>query len=272
MKRLVDIRPAPGVRLILGALPILVLLLIYLFASEARHAANPADKVLPTFGAMAEAIHGFTTDRDPSSDRIVLVADTVASLYRLGLGLAIATGSALLLGLLLGVVPLARALLGPIIAVIAVIPPIAVLPILFIVLGLDEASKIALIAIGVAPLMTRDLAGFVAALPAEQIAKAQTLGANSWQLALRVALPQLMPRLIEALRLSLGPAWVFLIAAEAVASDVGLGYRIFLVRRYFAMDIILPYVAWISLLAIAADALLLFVSRRGFPWAHGAGR
>jgi len=87
-----------------------------------------------------------------------------------------------------------------------------------------------------------------------------------------VALPQLMPRLIEALRLSLGPAWVFLIAAEAVAADVGLGYRIFLVRRYFAMDIILPYVAWISLLAIAADALLLLLSRRAFPWAHGGGR
>ena len=272
MTRLVDVRPGRGARLLLGALPILALIVVYLLASEARHAANPADKVLPTFSAMAEAIRGFTTDRDPSTDRIVLVADTMASLYRLGIGLAIATGTALMLGLLLGIVPLARALLGPTIAVIAVIPPIAVLPILFIVLGLDEASKIALIAIGIAPFMTRDLAGFVAGLPAEQFAKAQTLGAGSWQLALRVALPQLMPRLIEALRLSLGPAWVFLIAAEAVASDTGLGYRIFLVRRYFAMDIILPYVAWISLLAIAFDALLLLISRRGFPWAHGGGR
>lgn len=265
-------RPGHGTRIVLGVLPIVALLIVYLFASEARHASNPADKVLPTFAAMAEAIHGFTTDRDAASDRIILVADTLASLYRLGIGLAIATGTALLLGLLLGVVPLARALLGPVIAVIAVIPPIAVLPILFIVLGLDEASKIALIAIGIGPFMTRDLAGFVAALPAEQFVKAQTLGASSWQLALRVALPQLMPRLIESLRLSMGPAWVFLIAAEAVASDVGLGYRIFLVRRYFAMDIILPYVAWISLLAIAADAILLLVSRRGFPWAHGGGR
>ncbi|WP_267387439.1 ABC transporter permease subunit [Sphingomonas sp. GC_Shp_3] len=272
MRRLVDIRPTRGARLLLGALPIVVLLLLYLIASEARHADNPADKVLPTFSAMAQAIHGFTTDRDPATDRIVLVADTIASLYRLGIGLAIATGTALILGLLLGVVPLARAILGPAIAVIAVIPPVAVLPILFIALGLDEASKIALIAIGIAPFMVRDLTSFTANLPAEQFAKAQTLGANSWQLAIRVALPQLMPRLIEALRLSMGPAWVFLIAAEAVASDVGLGYRIFLVRRYFAMDIILPYVAWISLLAIAADALLLLISRRGFPWAHGAGR
>lgn len=272
VRRLVDIRPQRGARLLLGALPIVVLLLLYLIASEARHADNPADKVLPTFYAMAQAIHGFTTERDPASDRIILVADTVASLYRLGIGLAIATGTALILGLLLGVMPLARAVLGPVIAVVAVIPPVAVLPILFIALGLDEASKIALIAIGIAPFMVRDLTGFVASLPAEQFAKAQTLGANSWQLAVRVALPQLMPRLLEALRLSMGPAWVFLIAAEAVASDVGLGYRIFLVRRYFAMDIILPYVAWISLLAIAADALLLLVSRRGFPWAHGGGR
>lgn len=272
MTRLVDIRLGRGARLLLGTLPIVALLFVYLLASEARHLDNPADKVLPTFEAMAQAIRGFTTDRDPSTDRIILVADTLASLYRLGIGLAIATATALVLGLLLGVMPLARAILGPMVAVIAVIPPVAVLPILFIVLGLDEASKIALIAIGIAPFMTRDLTSFVATLPVEQSVKAQTLGANSWQLAIRVALPQMMPRLIEALRLSMGPAWVFLIASEAVASDVGLGYRIFLVRRYFAMDIILPYVAWIALLAIAADALMLFISRRAFPWAHGAGR
>ena len=272
MIRLVDVLPRRGARVLLGALPIFALVALYLVASAARHADNPADKVLPTFAAMAEAIRDFTADRDPATGQVVLVADTLASLGRLGVGLGIATGTALVLGLLLGVVPLARALLGPTIGIVAVVPPIAVLPILFIVLGLDEASKIALIAIGVAPYMTRDLAGFVAALPAEQIVKAQTLGAGSWQLALRVALPQMMPRLIEALRLSLGPAWVFLIAAEAVAAAGGVGYRSFLVRRDVALVIILPYVAWISLLAILADSVLLLVSRRGFPWAHGDGR
>jgi len=158
------------------------------------------------------------------------------------------------------------------VTVIAVIPPIAVLPILFIALGLGEASKIALIALGIAPYMIRDLAGFVAGLPAEQFLKAQTLGASTWQLTLRVALPQALPRLIDSLRLSMGPAWVFLISAEAIASDVGLGYRIFLVRRYLSMDIILPYVAWISLLAILTDWALQLLSRKAFPWAHGAAR
>ena len=59
-------------------------------------------------------------------------------------------------------------------------------------------------------------------------------------------LPQLLPRLLISLRLVLGSAWLFLIAAEAIASTDGLGYRIFLVRRYMAMDVILPYVAWIT--------------------------
>ena len=164
-----------------------------------------------------------------------------------------------------------RATLGPLVAVIAVIPPIAILPILFIALGLGETAKIALIVIGITPFMIRDLSAHVAAIPEEQLIKAQTLGASTWQIALRVALPQAMPRLIDNLRLSLGPAWVFLISAEAIASDVGLGYRIFLVRRYLAMDVILPYVAWISLLAIVHDIILSQISRRSFAWAHPKG-
>ena len=96
--------------------------------------------------------------------------------------------------------------------------------------------------------------------------KAQTLGANTWTLILRVILPQLLPRLLISLQLMLGSAWLFLIAAEAIASTDGLGYRIFLVRRYLAMDVILPYVAWITLLAWLMDFGLRRASTRLFPW------
>ena len=114
--------------------------------------------------------------------------------------------------------------------------------------------------------MIRDLALRVLELPREQLIKAQTLGASTWQIALRVVLPQILPRLIDSLRLQLGPAWLFLIAAEAIASDSGLGYRIFLVRRYLAMDVIIPYVAWITLLAFLMDFALRLLQRKAFPW------
>lgn len=258
-------------RILLGSLPILLLVLLYLFLAAQRHAANPADKILPLPGGMAEAISGLLFQPDQLTGKLLFWADTLASLERLGLGLGIATLAALLVGLVLGVLPPVRATFGPLVTGIAVIPPIALLPILFIALGLGETAKVALIVIGIAPVMVRDIAAHVSELPREQIIKAQTLGASSWQIMIRVALPQAMPRLLHAMRLALGPAWVFLISAEAIASDVGLGYRIFLVRRYLAMDVIIPYVAWIAILAILMDLALTKLSRRAFPWAHGAG-
>lgn len=257
-------------RIILGSLPILLLLLLYIFMAAQRHAANPADKILPLPSGMVQGMSALLFQPDQLSGQLLFWADTVASLQRLGIGLGIATLTALIVGLVLGLLPPVRATLGPLVTAIAVIPPIALLPILFIALGLGETAKVALIVIGIAPVMVRDIAAHVGALPREQIIKAQTLGASSWQIMIRVALPQAMPRLLHAMRLSLGPAWVFLISAEAIASDVGLGYRIFLVRRYLAMDIIIPYVAWIALLAILADMALAFLSARLFPWAHGA--
>lgn len=270
--RLVNRRPRARQAFAMGAAPVLLLAVVYLLLAARRHAANAADKILPLPDAMARALWSMMAQTDPLSGQLVFFADTLASLERLGLGLAIATAIALVVGLALGVLPPVRATLAPLVTGIAVIPPIALLPILFIALGLGETAKVALIVIGIAPVMVRDIAGHVSALPREQIVKAETLGANSWQILIRVALPQAMPRLLQALRLALGPAWVFLISAEAIASDVGLGYRIFLVRRYLSMDVIIPYVAWIALLAIAMDVALTQAARRLYPWAQEAGR
>jgi len=270
MPRLLNVRPREGGRLLLGFLPLAAILILYLAASAARHAENPNDRILPTPAAMAAAVKTMAFEKDPRTEQIPLVADTEASLRRLGIGIGLATTTTLILGLAIGLLPLARASLGPLVAAISVVPPIAVLPILFITFGLGETAKIVLIFVGVTPVMVRDLASHVGAIPEEQLVKAQTLGASTWLVTLRVALPQALPRLIESLRLALCPAWVYLISAEAIASDVGLGYRIFLVRRYLAMDVILPYVVWISLLAVAMDLGLAVLSRTAFPWAHPA--
>jgi NitT/TauT family transport system permease protein len=171
-------------------------------------------------------------------------------------------------GLLTGAIPSFHAPVSPLLTIISLIPPMALLPILFIIFGLDELAKVALIVIGVAPCIARDIQRCTLEIPKEQIIKAQTLGASSLQVLLRVYIPQLLPRLISSVRLTLGSAWLFLIAAEAIASTDGLGYRIFLVRRYMSMDVILPYVIWITVLAFILDWLLLKTSQRFFKWHH----
>ena len=129
----------------------------------------------------------------------------------IGIGIAALLG--LVLGVAIGAIPYLRATFGSFLVVLSMIPPLAILPILFIVFGLGELSKVVLIVIGVAPFITRDIANRVAELPHELMIKAQTLGASTWLLVARVILPQMGPRLIQSVRLMLGPAWLFLIAA-----------------------------------------------------------
>jgi NitT/TauT family transport system permease protein len=271
MRRLVNRRPNRSQALMLSALPFILLAAAYLTGSHLRLAQNPADKLLPAPATLLEAMHRFAAEEDERSGTILLWADTLASLERLLIALGVSAALGMSLGVVIGVIPYVRAVLGPFVAAVSLIPPLAVLPILFIVAGLGDLAKELLIIIGIAPVMVRDLAARTAEIPDEQLIKAQTLGASTWLLVNRVVIPQIWPRLIDTLRLSLGPAWLFLIAAEAIASTEGLGYRIFLVRRYLAMDVILPYVAWITLLAFAMDFLLRRLRMKAFPWAKPVG-
>jgi NitT/TauT family transport system permease protein len=263
-----NIVPQRGGRILLAFIPFVLIAMLYVVGSAERRAANPDDKLLPPVAEMAETSRRLAFEPDRRTGNVVLWTDTAASLQRLAIGLGLATLAGLCLGLALGLIPTVDASLGTLVAVLSMIPPMAVLPILFIVFGLGELSKVVLIVFGVTPCLIRDLTLKVTSLPREQMVKAQSLGASTWQVAIRVVLPQVMPRLIESLRLQLGPAFLFLISAEAIAADVGLGYRIFLVRRYLSMDVILPYVAWITLIAFVLDYALFTLARRGFPWAY----
>jgi len=255
---------------LLGLLPFLVVAAVYFVFSHQRLAENPQDKLLPSLAQMADAVWQLGFQPDPRTGDYVLLNDTWASLKRLALGVGLAALLGLLAGLNMGLLPQVRALLSPFITTISMVPPLAILPILFIALGVDEVSKVALIFLGVFPVIARDLMMSSAQIPREQIVKAITLGASTTTVIYRLVLPQVLPRLIDAVRLSLGGAWLFLIAAEAIASTEGLGYRIFLVRRYLAMDVILPYVIWITALAFAMDWGLKWIRTRACPWAEMA--
>jgi len=270
MKRLINQHPGRTLRLSLSMLPFILILLVYMSASAARLAENPDDKLLPSLNTMAETVQQLATEPNRRTGELVLWSDTAASLKRLLTGVGISMLIGLTAGIATGLIPFTGATLSPLIKVLSMIPPLALLPVLFIVFGVGELSKVVLIIFGVAPFITRDVQQRVEELPPELLIKAQTLGASTWQLTLRVVLPQVLPRLFDATRLALGSAWLFLIASEAIAATDGLGYRIFLVRRYLDMEVILPYVAWITLLAYLLDLSLRLLNRVAFPW-YGAG-
>jgi len=270
--RLINKKVSRPVGVVLAAVPFILVIGAYLIASDIRLSENPSDKLLPSLQKMVDSFVRMASEPDRRSGELLLWKDTVASLERLAIGVGASALLALLIGIPVGFIPAVRQALTSFIATLSLIPPITVLPILFIMVGLGEASKVALIVFGTAPIMIRSVSQAVAELPEELILKAQTLGASTWQMIARVVLPQIFPKLITAIRLGLVPAWIFLISAEAIASTEGLGYRIFLVRRYLAMDIILPYVAWITLIAFTLDRVLLAGSKTLFRWAHLDGK
>lgn len=267
--RLINRRPGGLGIFASAAIPFALALVLYVVASSIRLAENPDDKLLPDLATIGTTIERVAFEPDRRTGDYIFWKDTGASLTRLITGVFLAALLGLVVGVPNGLVPWFGAFWSPAIRALSMIPPLAILPILFIVFGVGELAKVMLILLGTAPFLMRDIEQRVRELPREQLIKAQTLDATSWQVALRVVLPQVLPRLIDGVRLSLGSAWLFLIAAEAIASTDGLGYRIFLVRRYLAMDVILPYVAWITFLAFLFDFGLRRLNRRCFSW-YGA--
>jgi NitT/TauT family transport system permease protein len=259
-------KPSKGLKMFLSSILFILCIAGYLTASHIRHMDNPDDKILPTFKQMGESVYRMAFEVDTRTGERLMVVDTISSLKRIAIGIVTAAFLGLIIGLNMGLFPGVEAFSSIFITFISIIPPLAILPILFIAAGVDEFAKILLIFFGTFPLICRDIYLTVKKIPPEQITKALTLGASQFQTTYGIIMPQIIPRLVDTTRLSFGAAWLFLIAAEAIVSDNGLGYRIFLVRRYLAMDIIIPYVFLITFLGFTIDFLLKKFVKWRYPW------
>ena len=131
MKRLINLTPPPASKLFLGLLPFALLLLLYVVASDARLAENANDKLLPAFSQMGAAIDRMALEPSKRTGEYLFWQDTASSMKRLGLGVLIAAAIGLALGLFTGSLPLVNAGFSPLLTVVSLIPPLAILPVLF---------------------------------------------------------------------------------------------------------------------------------------------
>jgi NitT/TauT family transport system permease protein len=259
-----DAQPSVAAKCVLSILFFALLMAAYLAGSYSRHRENPQDNVMPTLSQMLDGMKRSAFERDRTGE-LRLWVDTLASARRFGIAIGVVF-LAIPLGVGMGVFPYVEVLFYRFLVFFDKIPALSVLPILFIVFGLDELSKIALIVIGVFPTVALDAHLRAKAIPQEQIHKAHTLGASEHEIAYRIVLPQIFPKMLDTIRLNLKAAMLLLIAGESLAATVGLGYRIFVVRRYVAMDIIIPYVLWMTGLLFLTDWVIQWVIRRRYVW------
>ena len=195
----------------------------------------------------------------------LLWLDTKASGKRILIAMVFIFGG-IYAGLFMGAFPYAEKVLYRFILFFDKIPALAVLPILFILFGLGETSKIALIVIGVAPTIILDTYLKVKEVHDEQLVKGLTMGASQPEIVFRIIFPQIIPKVLDTVRLNFKAVILFLIAGEALAAEAGIGYRIFVVRRYMDMATIFPYVVWISMLAFIVDMAFRSWISRQYKW------
>ena len=250
----------------------------YFYVAHARHRENPEDRVMPTVAqmvrGMSDAVLKPAEDDESQAQSGTLVSrflssmlwkDTRATSRRFFYSMLLLI-PAVLLGLHMGLFPYIGAFFLRFILFFDKIIALSLLPILFIAFGIDELSKVMLIVIGVTPTIILDTFNLTRGVPNEQLVKAFTLGAGDFDVAYRVVLRQIMPRVLNSIRLNLKAVMLFLFAGEMIASTDGLAYRIALLRRHMGMDVIIPYVLWVALLLFLVDLAMRLANRALHPW------
>lgn len=195
-----------------------------------------------------------------------LESDIRVSVLRVLIGFGIGVGVAIPVGFLMGWYRVVRAVIEPYIQFVRMIPPLAIIPLVILALGIGETAKVLVIAL--ASFLVCVIATFqgVVSVDRTTINAARVLGAGDVALFWRVVIPASSPYIIVGMRVGLGAAWTTLVAAELIAAQHGLGRMIQQAALYFDVSTILVGLFCIGILGFVMDRLLLLLERRLTSW------
>jgi NitT/TauT family transport system permease protein len=196
-----------------------------------------------------------------------LWVDVLASSGRVLAGFMLAAIIGVPMGLAMGTFYSMDSLLAPIVGTVRYMPVTAFVPLIVIWLGLGESSKVLIITFGVVLYNAIMVADAVKFIPNEMINVAYTLGANRRDVVSKVIIPATFPSVLDTLRVNISGAWNFLVIAELVAAQNGLGFKIIQSQRFLQTDKVLFCIALIGLIGLALDYGLKWLSKTLTPWA-----
>jgi NitT/TauT family transport system permease protein len=197
-----------------------------------------------------------------------LAEHTAASVLVIFAGFALASVISVPLGILMGSFKLVEALIEPVTNFMRYLPVSALIPLLILWVGIGIEEKIAVIFLGTVFQQLILIADTSARVPQDLLDVSYTLGATRRQVITRVLVPATLPGVMDTLRVTMGWAWTFLVVAELVAADKGLGYMILNAMRGLFTEQIFLGILVIGLLGLVTDQSLKALRRWLLPWAH----
>jgi NitT/TauT family transport system permease protein len=197
-----------------------------------------------------------------------LPRDIWASAQVVLLGFVISSIIAVPLGILMGGFRIVQAALEPTINFVRYLPVTSMIPLLILWVGIGMEQKVSVILIGTFFQQVVMIADVARQVPRDLINVSYTLGARRGLVVTRVLLPATLPGVVDALRVTMGWAWTYLVVAELVAANSGLGYLSLQAMRGFRVDVIFLAIFIIGFLGMAMDFLFRAIRRWGLPWAE----
>ena len=249
-----------GVTVLLGA---------YELVSARQTRINPLQSTIPSFEKLGEGLKQiFRPQGLPENPKPPMFwVDMRATLWRLVVGLSLGVAASVFVGILMGAYRWIEAPLGPVVMFLSKIPPTAMMPIYFALVGTDQRMFTSMVALGIFFSMTQSIYQAVRQdVSDEAINKAYTLGASEIEIIYEVIWKQILPKIIDSIRLQIGPAMVFLLAAEMVVGYAGLGYQIRMQSRILNMSIVYVYLAILAFVGLIAEWGLATLRRKLCPW------
>jgi NitT/TauT family transport system permease protein len=196
-----------------------------------------------------------------------LLLDVAVSCGRVLAGFVAAAVVGVPMGIAMGTFYSMESLFAPFVGMVRYMPVTAFVPLIVIWVGLGEEAKILIITLGVVLYNAIMIADAVKFIPSEMINVAYTLGATRRDVLFKVIVPATFPSMLDTLRVNISGAWNYLVIAELVAAQNGLGYRIIQAQRYLQTEKVLFCILLIGLIGLAIDYGLKQLATVLTPWA-----
>jgi len=195
-----------------------------------------------------------------------LQEDIAASLGRVFVGFALGTALAVPVGFLMGWYGIVRGLVEPWVQFFRTIPPLAIIPLAIVLMGIGETPKIFVIFLAAFLVCVISTFQGVVNVDRTLINAARVLGARDAGIFVRVVVPASTPFILVGMRVGLGSAWATLVAAELIAAQEGLGFRMQNAQLYYDLPTIFVGLITIGILGLLMDRLLLMAERKLTGW------
>jgi NitT/TauT family transport system permease protein len=195
--------------------------------------------------------------------------DVKASVYRIMVGWILSTLIALPIGILMGDFKFFEGLFEPFIDLFRYMPAVAFVPLTILWMGVGDSQKFAILFVGTFFQQVLMIMDNVKNVQYDLIQISYTFGLNKWEVLRHVVLRAALPGIWDTLRITLGWAWTYLVVAELVAANVGLGYRIMRAQRFLQTDTIILGIIVIGVLGLITDYAFKLSYRLLFPWVEG---